>query len=115
MSTIILNADQLACLASPVRNEVFMQLRTIGKASVGDIAKVLGKSPEAVHYHVKALVAAGLAREAFRRPGVKKPEFVYEPVGKRLKLPNPSEGPEVAKLIRKSVAAGFRQTIRGYL
>jgi DNA-binding transcriptional ArsR family regulator len=115
MRPITLSAEQLACLASPARNEVFSQLRTAGKASIGDLAKAIGKKPEAVHYHVRALVAAGLATEAFRRPGTKKPESVYEPLGKELRLPKASQGPEVAALMRKAVAAGFRQTARGYL
>ena len=115
MATITLTAPQLRCLASPVRNEVFMQIRTMGQASVREIAKATGRKPEAVHYHVKSLVSAGLAREAFRRPAPKKPESVYEPIGKELRLPKPGQKPEVAALIRKSTAAGFRQTLRGYL
>ena len=115
MTATVLDADQLACLASPARNEVFMRLRILGQASVGDISKQTGRSPEAVHYHVRALVQANLAREAFKRPGVKKPEAVFESVGKNLKLPKPEGDPKVSLLIRKSVAAGFRQTIRGYL
>jgi hypothetical protein len=75
----------------------------------------VGRSPESVHYHVKALVRAGLAREAFKRPTPKKPETVYEPVGRDLKLPRPDSGPENAALIRKAVSAGFRQSARGYL
>ena len=115
MRTITLTAEQMTCLASPARNEVFMQIRTLGRASVGEIAKAVGKKPEAVHYHVKALVSAGLAREAGRRHRAKKPEAIYETVGKRLRLPRPDSGPEVSKLIRKSVAAGLRQAARGYL
>jgi len=92
-----------------------MRLRIIGQASVGDLSRETGRSPEAVHYHVKALVSAGLAKEAFKRPGVKKPETVFEPVGKNLKLPKPVGNPKISSLIRKSVSAGFRQTIRGYL
>ena len=92
-----------------------MQLRVLQQASVGDLSRRTGRSPEAVHYHVKALVGAGLAEEAFKRPGVKKPEAVYQALGKDLRLPKPAANPEVASLIRKSVEAGFRQTIRGYL
>jgi hypothetical protein len=114
MGPSTLTAKQLACLASPVRNEVFLQLRTLGQASVGDIARATGRKPEAVHYHVKALVQVSLAREAFRRQSAKKPEAVYEPVGKKLRLPKPTDSPEIAGLIRKTVVAGFRQSIRGY-
>lgn len=110
-----LTAEELACLASPARNEVFMQLRTLGQASIGDVARVMGRKPETVHYHVKALLAAGLVREAFRRPGIKKPEAVYESVGAKYRLPSPAKDAQIAGLIRKSVAAGLRQTTRGFL
>ena len=115
MGPLTLTARQLECLASPVRNEVFTQLRTLGQASVGDIARATGRKPEAVHYHVRELVRVKLAREAFRRQNAKKPESVYEPVGKRLRLPKADESPEIARLIRRSVAAGFRQSVRGYM
>jgi DNA-binding transcriptional ArsR family regulator len=115
MSHLTLNAEQLACLASPARNEVFMQLRTLGQGSIGDIARAIGRKPEAVHYHVKALVAAGLASQAYRRHSTKKPEAVFAPIGKEVRLPKGPQEPEVAALMRKAVAAGFRQTARGYL
>lgn len=115
MSRIVLNTLQLACLASPARNEVFMQLRILGEGSAGDIARAIGKRPEAVHYHVKALVAAGLARVAFQRLSPKKPESVYEPIGKSLELPRADAGPEIAALARKAVRAGLAASARGYL
>jgi len=110
-----LNAAQLECLSSPARSEVFMQLRSIGQASIGELGRSLGKRPEAIHYHVKALVKAKLAKEAFRRPGIKKPESVYEPIGTNWRLPRMRAGSPVAEMARKTVAAGFRQSARGYL
>lgn len=115
MAKITLNAEQLACLASPARNEVLTQLRGMGRGSASEVAKALGKKPEAIHYHLKALVVAGLASVAYRRPAPKKPESVYEPVGTALQLPPPNAGPEIAALARKAVKAGFAATVRGYL
>ncbi len=115
MAKMTLNADQLACLASPARNEVLTQLRGMGQGSASEIAKALGKKPEAVHYHLKALVAAGLALVAYRRPAPKKPESVYKPIGTALQLPPANAGPEIAALARKAVRAGFAATARGYL
>jgi len=92
-----------------------MQLRILGKASVGDLARALGKRPEAVHYHVRGLVKANLAKEFERRPGVKKPEVIYAPLDKELRLPKSQGNSAISALVRKSVAAGFRQTVRGYL
>lgn len=114
MSSHTLNEAQLTALASPVRNEVFARLCALREASVGDVARSLGRKPEAVHYHMKALVAVGLARESFKRPGVKKPEVVYEPVSVTVRLPKDNR-PEIRELRRKAVAAGLRQVVRGYL
>lgn len=114
MRAHILTADQLRALASPARNEVFSRLCSLEQASVGELARSLGRSPESVHYHVKGLLEVGLAREAFKRAGVKKPESVYEPVSRRLRLPRQDE-PEIAELSRRAVAAGVRQMLRGFL
>lgn len=109
-----LSAEQLRTLASPERGEVFARLCALREASVGDIARSLGKKPEAVHYHVKALVKVGLAKESFKRPGVKKPETVYTPVSTQVRLPM-DDRPEIRELRQKAVAAGLRQVLRGYL
>lgn len=115
MPKITLNADQLACMASPARNEVLVHLRALGQGSASEVAKDLGKRTQAVHYHLKALVSAGLARVAYRRPAPKKPEAVYEPIGSALQLPPPNSGPEIAAVTRKAIRAGFAATTRGYL
>ena len=115
MAKITLNERQLACLASPARNEVLAQLRSLGQGSASEVAKAVSKKPQAVHYHLKALVAAGLAEVAFRRPSPKKPEAVYRPVGDSLELPRLDAVPEVAALTRKAVRAGLSATARGYL
>lgn len=115
MTKITLNERQLACLASPARNEVLVQLRSLGEASAREVAKAVSKKPEAVHYHLKALVEVGLAIIAFKRPSPKKPEAVYRSVGDSLELPRLDAGPQVAALTRKAVKAGLSATARGYL
>ena len=73
----------------------------------------MGRSPEALHYHLVALKRVGLIREAFRRPAPKKPEAVYEPVHRSLRLPG-REAPAARRLVRKAVLAGMRATMRGF-
>lgn len=111
---MILNAEQLACLASPIRNEAFSTLRKLGQASAREIAEEMGKSPEALHYHVRALLKAGLIEEKLRRPTSRKPEAVYETTAKTFRLPNLSHHPDLAPITRKAVAAGVRNALRGY-
>lgn len=109
-----LTSDQLSCLSSPVRNEVFSVLRSLESASARDLAERLGRSPESLHYHIKALSAAGLIHEAFRRPTSRKPEAVYKSIDQPLRLPNLRKHPELAELTRKTVEAGIRHVLRGY-
>lgn len=86
----------------------------MGEASIREIAEHLGRSPESVHYHVRSLLKANLIKAAFKRQVARKPETVYTSVSESYILPNPSEQPELALLIRKSITAGLRQVIRGY-
>lgn len=109
-----LNSQQLACLASPIRNQTFMTLRRMGTASARELAEEMGRTPASTHYHVKELLAAGLIREQGRRPTARKPEAIYEPVEKTYQLPNLREQPELASITRRAVTAGLRSTIRGY-
>ncbi len=111
---VVLGEEQLACLASPVRNAALMRLRQVGQASARELGESLGKSTEAMHYHMKALLKVGLIREAFKRPAPKKPESVYEPIGRNLRLPPPNSSPALRALSRKAVLAGLRQTSRGF-
>jgi DNA-binding transcriptional ArsR family regulator len=114
LKEIVLNSEQLACLASPTRNETFATIRSLGKASVRELADRMGRSPEALYYHVKALSKAGLIKEALRRPTVRKPEAVYESVEANYRLPQSGSDPELDALARRSVVSGLRHTIRGY-
>lgn len=90
-------------------------LRALGQASTADVARSMGRSSEALHYHMRALLDAGLITEAFKRPAPKKPETVYEALGTRVRLPKVDRSPELAALTRKTVAAGLRHVMRGYL
>lgn len=110
-----LNSQQLTCLASPTRNQVFMSLRKLGRASARELAEDLGRDPELLHYHLKSLLKAGLIRESGRRPTARKPEAVYESTATRYRLPDLDKQPELASITRKAVAAGMRESLRKYL
>lgn len=111
---LVLNADQLRCLASPLRNEVLTRLRVMGQGSARELGDAVGKGTEAVHYHLKQLESVGLVKPLFKRPAPKKPETVYGPVGDRLNLPSVEGDPELDQLARNVVLTGMRQVMRGY-
>lgn len=55
-----LNLEQMRCLSSTIRADVFWSFHAIDQKSVSDVATEVGKSAQTVHYHVNALVKIGL-------------------------------------------------------
>lgn len=113
MSRVVLSNSQLECLSSPARNEVFGGLRLLGTATVAELAQTIDRKPQAVHYHLKELKRVGLAFDAGRRPGLRKPQSLFSALTGPLSLPY-GDNPESARLRAKAVAAGLRQTLRGF-
>lgn len=111
MTGVVLTEAQLECLASPVRAEVFHAVRTLGKASVAELAKHLGRSPESVHYHVRALAAAALLVLSETRPTERRPEAVYTSSAAAYRLPKG----ESRALVAKAVLCGQRQMMRAFM
>lgn len=112
---LILNVEQLRCLASPVRNDVLTRLRLLGEASAREVAEALGRSPASVHYHLLALVEAGLVEEAYRKPSPRKPESFYRSAARRLILPKAEDrDAEVQQATRQTLLAQLRRLAREY-
>lgn len=86
-----LTEEQMACLASPARAEVYWNCSTRVPRSIAEIAQSIGHSAAGVTYHVNELVRVGLllaVDERKRRSRVEKlyvlaarKGFVAEPVG----------------------------------
>ncbi|MBX3117544.1 MAG: helix-turn-helix transcriptional regulator [Fimbriimonadaceae bacterium] len=108
----VLTAEQVRCLATPARNEVYQRLRAIQPASVADVAASLGRSVELVHYHARSLVKCGLIAEVEKRPSGRRPEAVYSAVHGPVQLPEPS--PDTDDVVREMVVGGLRLTARQY-
>ncbi len=109
----VLSVEQLKCLASPARNEVYIALRSLGRASAREIAERLGRKPASIHYHVEALLSVGLITEVERRAGARRPEAVFEPTLANARLPETSD-PEISGLARRAVLARMRQSMREF-
>ena len=110
----VLNGDQLECLASPVRRDVFLAVRMLGKASATDVAESTSLSVETVHFHLRALTQAKLLEPCGKRATARRPESIYTSTAKTFKLPDIAANPQLAEIVRRSVSAGLRRTIRGY-
>jgi DNA-binding transcriptional ArsR family regulator len=110
-STTVLTTAQARALASPVRLEIVQAFEALARASARELAAHLGRSPGAVYHHIRALEYAGIVREVARRPGPRRPEAVYAPVGERLAV---AAGREVGDQEAATLAlkAALRQATR---
>lgn len=112
--TLVLTSEQLTCLASPIRNDVFTMLRSLKRASVAELAQELGKSPESIHYHMGTLEKAGLIEPVAKRRTERRPETLYASTAEQFRLPTPEENPKASHLNRKSVVTGLRGVAAGF-
>jgi DNA-binding transcriptional ArsR family regulator len=55
--------DQIQTLASAVRQEIMDTLQASGPLTVRQLARLLGRPPDSLYYHLKKLIAVDLVRE----------------------------------------------------
>ncbi len=60
---VLSKASELAAIVSPVRHHLLRTLSLLGTASVRELADELGRSPESLYYHLRALAKIGLVVE----------------------------------------------------
>lgn len=75
---VVENPHQIAALAHPVRVEILNALRTPNSAS--GVARMISETRQKTHYHVKALLDAGLIRAVGERRTGTFVEQLYEAV-----------------------------------
>lgn len=111
MGLVVLNEEQLACLASPACGTVFRALRALGRGTANELAVKVERSAATVIYHLRRLEEVGLVEIVERRPAVRKPESVYQPTDTRFRLP---EDERTRELRIRTVQAGLRYSMRGW-
>lgn len=114
MSEVYLSIEQLQCLASPMRRDVFNSLVGLRQAAVADIANECGISSHTAHFHVRALLNAGLIQVVGTQAGTKRPSALFAPVARAFKIPEGAKSEQEARVISASVLAGLRRTVRNY-
>ena len=72
--------EQIEALVSPVRGLLLSTLCSSGPCSVGELARLVGRKPRALYYHLDALVACGLVKEVGSRPTRRRQETLYDAV-----------------------------------
>ena len=113
--TLVLNADQLSCIASPLRSELLGASVRMRKFSVNELAEKVGRNPKALYPHVRQMVEVGLLKQVEERLSGKRIEAIYAPVSGRIEIPRDNFDPEYRRAIRMKLRATIRQTEREYL
>ena len=111
----ITELEQIECLVSPVRGLLLSTLCGAGPCSVGELARLVGRKPRALYYHLDALVDSGLVVEVGTRPTRRRQETLYDSIADTVMLDERTQrDPAWQDAHRRAVAATLRQTMRGY-
>lgn len=113
---VIDSLPRLRALASPVRQEIVDTLQSLGRASIAELARRLGRPADGLYYHVRALVAVGLVVDAGPRAAGRGEERVYRTFapGRPLRLRyRPDHRPSAAAL-RRLVGSMVRAARRDF-
>lgn len=78
---LIRKPKQLSALVSAVRQEIADILGERGPASVAEIATTLGRPADALYFHLRAMMRAGLVRQAGYRKRGRHKEALYQTAG----------------------------------
>ncbi len=101
----------LGALASPARQEIVSALAE-RPATVRDLSERLGRSRQALYFHLAALEAAGLARVQALRGKGRERQRVYELVRKRMVVAARRRSPRERAAAARAVSAMLRLTAR---
>ena len=111
---VVLSEQQLSCLSSPVRVEVFESLNSQGQASARELSELTGMSTQTIHFHLNELLAVNLVEILERRPAKKRPESIFRPTARSYCLPEIKGKPDLEKAVSKSISATLRRVLRGF-
>jgi hypothetical protein len=113
--TLVLNSDQLRCIASPLRSELLGAGVRLRQFSVNELAEGVERNPKALYPHVRQMVEVGLFKQIGERLSGKRIEAVYAPVSQSIEIPRDNFDPAYRDAIRKKIRAVVRQTEREYM
>lgn len=110
--------DQLRALASTVRQDIVDTVQALGRASVPELARHLSREPDALYYHVRALLKVGLlVRLPADRVRGGRSEALYATArpDRRLQLAYGSRGSAARKAVEALVANMLRSAQRDFM
>lgn len=114
----IASLAQIRALASPVRQEIVDGLSAMGPVSISTLARTLGRSPNALYFHIRKLEKLGLVVSR-DNPGARgRPSQVYDVPGRPMALAyrpgEPKTREPMAKLVRSMTSSATRSFIKAY-
>lgn len=111
---IVTSTRQLLALASPGREDIIDALAVLGPSSVPEIARFLGRSRQALYYHVRALHGCGLLLERQVRENGTKPTAIYDLPGRPVIVRYDLSTPRTQKAVLALGRARLRSGARGF-
>jgi len=101
-------------LVSPIRQEIVDAAAGLGPFSASELAKVLGRRPDSLYYHLGRLEEAGLLKHVETRETSGRPEVIYALPARYVRLDLKSPRINKGGVISKMVGAMMRLTSRQY-
>jgi DNA-binding transcriptional ArsR family regulator len=110
----ILDRDQLATLASPVRMDIVDQLASREAMPVRELAAAIDRQPSALYHHLDKLLRVGLVVEKGTQAPNRRAETLYTTPARRMRLRGALEQGEQPEIMRQIVGALCRQANRDF-
>jgi predicted transcriptional regulator len=83
---VIDSKKQLTALTSAARQEILDVLTQMGTVSVAELAATLGRPPDALYYHMRILLRAGLVENVGSRRTERRQEILFRAVARDLRI-----------------------------
>jgi DNA-binding transcriptional ArsR family regulator len=110
---IIRSAKQLKTLSSAARQEIVDVLAQMGTVSVAELARVLGRAPDALYYHLRILKKEGLIIES-RSSDEPGSEALFSSVSSDLRIDYDAGKADGGKNLNRVVSSMLRLGIRDF-
>lgn len=111
---VIRKLSQLRALASPVRQQILAALEARGPSTARELADHVGRLPESLYYHLRALRDAGLVLETGSRPGSRRDETEFGLPAPVMRVDPDRHTPAWRKALARGVGAILRAAERDY-
>jgi len=105
---------QLRTIAAPPTQRLVAGLEALGTASVRELARHLGRSPQSLYFHLQKLLRAGLVEDVGERGDGRNPERLYRLVATRLRIAGDLEDPEYREALAEISRSVTRAAERDY-